>query len=246
MNALIIGDPHSHPSYDNDRFRLACEVALARGVDTVVCMGDWFDFTSLCKGARLKEREGMRVEDEVAAGHDALSRFMLPLRGIRKKPVLYLCEGNHDARPDEVSGDDPHLSGAIAADRYVPFRKAGWLVAPFKTNLVLDHVVFSHYQASGVMGRPIGGATPEALARSLVAKCHRNVVVGHDHRFGHASQYVAGGSRLHGFTAGCFVHPEYTEGWCKQTEPMWDRGLLQIHTREGRVVDHRWTSMGEL
>lgn len=247
---LVIGDPHSHPRYDHDRFEVAGAYARDQRVDEVVCMGDWFDFTSLCKGAKAKEKEGLRVEEEVAAGHEALRRFMAPFSGVRgaRRPGFYLCEGNHDARPEEAASDAPHLLDAIARDRYRPFVRAGWHVEPFKQSLFLHGLLFCHYMAGGVMGRPVGGSTPEALCRSLLAKGHQNAVVGHDHRFGHASQPTWDGGRVHAFNAGCWVHPDYTEGWCKQTEPMWDRGLLEIvvDTESESVQGYSWKSMGLL
>jgi hypothetical protein len=242
---LIVGDPHAHPRYSNDRFSLLSRWIQSVKPDRVVCMGDLFDFASLCKHATRQEREGLRVIDEVRVGHDAAARMQ---RG-RFEPPLGFClvEGNHDSRPASLSKDDPSLHGAVAADLYQPLIRAGWQVTPFKETLVCDGISFCHYFAGGVMGRPIGGATGEALARGLLAKRHEDSIVGHDHRFGVATQRRGDRRVITAFNAGCFVHPDYTEGWCKQTEPMWDRGVLLIDaTAADGVQAFSWTSMAQM
>ena len=255
MKMTVCGDPHSHPDYDNDRFERAGRHVLDQGSDTFVCTGDWFDYASLCKHANKMEREGKRLELETEAGSDAVRRFHAPFekeaRRMKKHPLyltpdLFLIEGNHDIRPDSYASDDPALEGALAKDRYDVFHEHDWTVVPFKEVAVINGMAFCHYMASGTMGRPVGGASASLLARSLITKGLMNTVVGHDHRFGHSKTERWDGVKIHAFSAGCYVHHEYRAGWCRQTEPMWDRGLLDIDIEDGQVVSWQWTGAQEL
>lgn len=254
---MVMGDPHSHPDYDNDRFEVAGEFALQQQVDSVVCMGDWFDYASLCKHSTRKSREGSRVVAETQHGQDALRRFMAPFtahararkRGLdRVAPACHLILGNHDVRPDLIASDDPSLEGAVATDRYDAHINHGWTLHPFKEVVTLRSIAFCHYMASGVMGRPVGGAQAALLAKNLLIKGHQSTIVGHDHRYGHAKVERWDGTKLHGWSAGCFTHPRYREAWCAQTEPMWDRGLLllDLHPESDEVLSHAWVSARSL
>jgi hypothetical protein len=250
MIMTVMGDPHSHPDYDNDRFERAGRHMLDQGTDVFVCTGDWFDYASLCKHSSRQSRENARVDEETAHGVDAVRRLVAPFKAEAKRrkrhflsvaPEMVLIEGNHDVRPDLLAGDDPALEGAVAKDRYDAFREHDIRVVPFKEVVVIGGIAFCHYMASGTMGRPVGGSSSSLLARSLITKGFMSTIVGHDHRYGHSKAERWDGKKIHAWSAGCYVHHDYREGWCKQTEPMWDRGLLDIELRDGEVVSHRWT-----
>ena len=253
---IVMGDPHAHPDYDNDRFERAGRFVLEERADVFVCTGDWFDYASLCKHAKKREREGKRVREETEHGKDAVRRLEAPFvdkaRRRKKAPDHYLPErhlilGNHDIRPESAADDAPELEGAVAHDRWDPFLETGWHLHDFKTTTVIHGWAFCHYMASGVMARPVSGTSSALLARNLILKGHMNTIVGHDHRFGIAKEERWDGEKLYGISAGCYVHHEYTEGWCKQSEPMWDRGLLVLDLdEEGRLAEHRWVTSQEL
>jgi hypothetical protein len=163
-----------------------------------------------------------------------------------------MTAGNHDARPEMLASNFPHLANSIAADRYAPFERAGWEVTPFLETLELLNILFCHYKPSGVQGRAMSSDSGSLLASKLAKKGHRSRVVGHSHLYGHYQEFVDGlpSDRIHGFSAGCWVHPLYSEGWATQTEPMWDRGLLELSVDTGmgrnRLVAHRWDTMESL
>ena len=248
-----MGDPHSHPDYDNDRFEWAGRWMLDEGTDLFMCTGDWFDYASLCRHSKMKDREGKRVTAETAHGHDALRRLVLPFREKAKEkkkapthfdPDFGMVLGNHDDRPDLV--DDPALQGAVAQDRYASFEEEGFSLWPFKEVAVVHGIAFCHFMASGTMGRPVGGSSSSLMARSLITKGFMSTIVGHDHRFGYSKAERWDGKKVHAWSAGCYVHLDYREGWCQQTEPMWDRGLLDIDMDDGEVVSWKWTTQREL
>ena len=76
--------------------------------------------------------------------------------------------------------------------------KNGWTVHPYRNVIVIDGIAYSHYFASGVMGRPVSSA------RSLVTKKHMSCVMGHVQKTEIDFQYTATGKRLTGIFAGCY------------------------------------------
>ena len=255
---LIVGDPHAHPDYDNDRFEWLGRYIVATKPDHVVVMGDWGDIPSLNQHGKPIDKEGLRLRRDKEALHDSLRRLEEPLaehnrkmRALRKrtyrpKSKVYLL-GNHEDRINKYEADHPELMGELSAEWLDPFVQADWTIVPFKQTFTLEGYEFCHFQPSGTMGRPIGGKTGTALAQRLLGR-HVSTVVGHDHRRGIASELVGDTRRrIWGINAGCFVHLDYREGWCMQTEPMWDRGVLVLDSaREGDHSRHTWVTQEEL
>lgn len=253
---LIVGDPHAHPLYDNDRFEWLGKYATSVQPDHIVVMGDWADVPSLNQHGKTIDKEGLRLKDDKAALHDSLRRFEAALtkfnaqqRAIHKamyRPKKHYVLGNHEARIGNYEAEHPELLGLLDEDWLGPFHDAGWLIYPFKDTLTLEGYEISHFFPSGTMGRPIGGKSGSTLAAKLVADRHTSSIVGHDHRFGIASLPV-GRRRIWGINAGCFAHPLYNEPWCRQTEPMWDRGVLLLDgAQDGDHSRYTWTSQVEL
>ena len=246
---LVIPDPHAHPDYDNDRFALAGRYIGHTRPDIVVCMGDWGDYSSLCKHSAKKERETKRVKRDKEAHVDSLRVLESGIREgcrihrKRYQPERHYILGNHDVRPFAIASDMPELEG-IFDDLFDPWVETGWRIHDFKEVVDIRGIAFSHVLPSGNMGRPVGGVT---LGRSLVVKGHGSAVVGHDHRFSHGKEETWLKKKLHGFSAGCFAHPDYIEDWCRNTRHMWDLGLLRLRGVENGTLDgFSWMSMDEL
>lgn len=253
MRIVVIGDPHAHPQYDNERFRWLGRYVCEVRPDVVVCMGDLGDFPSLCKHSKAKEKEGKRLREDRLALQDAIETFHGELdaynakrRAAKKgayRPRLVITLGNHDARPVEYATENPEFEGYMDACM-APLHDHGWEVLDFKDPVEVGGFLFCHYFPSGTMGRPVGGAN---IAQSLLSKGYQSCVVGHDHRFRMASATRFDGTRLHAISAGCYVHDKYREGWCRQTEPMWDRGILRMDgVQNGDFAGYAWLTMAEL
>lgn len=252
---LVVGDPHAHPSYDNERFDWLSQLVLEERPDTIVVMGDLWDLPSLCRHSKPSEIEGTRVQKDLEAGYDAWRRFVEPIQRwneaqavLKKKQYrfdLKFLGGNHEARLDELAAQSPQLEGLVStSELYDWVEKHGGTAYPFREIVVEHGFAFSHFLPSGTMGRPIGGQT---LGRSLLMKGFQSAIVGHDHRYSHGHVTRWDGRKQHGFSAGCFVHPEYNEAWCRQTRPMWDLGLLLLKgVEDGSFRAHHWVSMEEL
>lgn len=231
MNLLIIGDPHAHPDYDNDRFEALGKFIAREKPDHVVCIGDMADMPSLSSYDRgTKGFEGRRYRKDIAAAIDAQERLFKPIRKVRNyRPKLYMTVGNHEDRITRAINAQPELEGTIGL-KDLKYKEFGWSVTPFKRCLTIKGISFSHYFTSGVGGRPISSVH---LGHAMVTKLHCSTVQGHSHLFNHAEQTRPDGQKLFGLSAGCYSHPDYTETWCADTEYQWWRGVIMLEGLDG-------------
>lgn len=229
---LVIGDPHAHPDYDNERFRAAGRFAARIEADRVHCVGDWTDWPSL---NRHKIRTCVdSIERDAEAGNEALSLFQEGLDGW--DPELTISLGNHDMYPDRyVSDVDPAFKGLLRWD-LVDFRAYGWKTCRYKKVLKRDGFLHSHHFPTGISGRPQGGVH---VAHQNLTKQGDSVVFGHNHLFD-VKVRTFHSRKVWGFSAGCFVHPKYIEDWCRDTRHLWDLGLLVLEVDRGKLLSFKW------
>lgn len=216
---LVVPDAHAHPEYDNERFSLLAKFIQQTKPDEVWCLGDFADMPSLGHHDRGKiSFEGRRYTDDVRCTVDAQKR----LWGRRYKGKRILMRGNHDCdngRHGKLVSENPELSGTIKVSD-LKYEEYWDEIYPFKTVANLDGVAVSHYFPSGVMARPIGG---ENAAKTLLKKNMASSIAGHSHTYDIALVSDVFGNKRFGLVAGCFTHPDYTEGWCANTTHLWDR-----------------------
>jgi len=230
---LVIPDAHAHPDYDNLRFASLGQLIVDEKPDIIVCIGDFADMPSLSSYDRgTRGFEGRRYHRDIDAAQDAMSKLLAPTleynekrrkaKKRRYRPKKVMCLGNHEARIDKATQSSSELYGTIStAD--LGYEGHGWEVYPFMERVFIEGIAFSHYFASGVMNRPIGG---EHIGNSLLSKNYMSSVQGHSHLYNHAIRTRADGQKMHGLAVGCFVHPEYTESWCAGARHLWWEGVL--------------------
>lgn len=233
IRVAIMGDPHAHPNYDNKRFELAGWFAARNEVDVVVCLGDWADMPSLSDYDRKKRSfEGRRYRRDLAAAHEAMELFdegfvkEQQRMGSRHGVDFFMCGGNHDEdRIGRMTQVNPELDGMLDFEIDLKYAEYGWNVVPYKQAIDINGMAFSHFFASGVMGRPITGERP---ALSLINKLHTSACVGHSHLYDRAHRTRPDGSRVIGISAGWFGHPDHREGWNLNTAHLYWNGLLLL------------------
>ena len=239
LTILVIGDSHSKPTVENDRYDLLGRFAAKTRPDAIVDIGDWFDMASLSSYDVGKASfEGRRYWRDIASGIDAQERFQRQLEKRAKGYVPYKLRtlGNHEQRIERVADIDPRFNGLIgyqdlASDLY------GWDEAGFLKIKSIGGVAFSHYFTSGVLGRAIGGEFP---ARSLIIKQHVSGVFGHGHLFDYCERTDPTGRRLCAAEAGCFF--EHHEDYPGPAHLMWRRGLLLLHNVIDGEFEPEWWS----
>lgn len=225
---LVIPDAHAHPDFDNKRFDALGAFAHDLDPDYIVCMGDWYDMPALNKHDPIGSLPTLDAcyEDDIKVGDDALYRFHKAYR--RTRANLHVTLGNHDVRPDRAVSDDPKWRGKVSL-KDLSFAHHKWNLTPYRSNLLLEGVLFSHHVTSGIGGRPIGG---EHMAATIVKKKHVSTVVGHSHIYQHFEHTRGDGQKIFGLSAGCFTHPNYgksggpRDNWCKDTVDYWWRGVV--------------------
>lgn len=242
MNILVIGDAHARPGVSNDRFTKLGRLIVDLQPDVVVDMGDWADMPSLCSydgslvtgGGRPKASfEGRRYKSDVAVAVEARDRVHIELqRAARKRPRRISLGGNHDDdRLQRAISITPELTGLIDVGDF-QHESYGWEFVPFGQSIDLGGFEFKHYFTSGVMGKATGGEHPAA---QLLKSQYKSCVAGHDHVFNEAHRTANGGRRVQAFKAGCYLDVKQWEGYAKEANDMWSKGLLLMNGVEDGV-----------
>lgn len=245
---FVIPDAQVHPGSDITHLIAAGKYAVQKKPDTIVCLGDWADMSSLSSyDVGKKSFEGRRYMDDIQAAKDAMVAFLAPIRAeqqrlIRNKekqwnPRLVMTLGNHEARIDRAVNEDRKLEGLIKIDdlKYV---ESGWEVYPFLQPVCIDGVVFCHYFTSGVMGRPVCSAS------ALVSKKHQSCIAGHQQGRQVAYGSKADGSTITSMILGSFYsHDEDYLG--HQGNKHW-RGMCVLHEVANGSFDEMFISIDYL
>ena len=239
---LIIPDSHAHPSYNNNRYTWLGKLIHDLKPEVVVDIGDFWDMPSLCSYDKGKRGfENRRYNLDIASGVEAQDRLLSPFRkSHRKKPRLIRCLGNHEHRINRVLETDPILDGTIST-KDLQSREYGFEEYPFLHIVEVDGIQYSHYFASGVMGRPIGGVN---LGASILSKQFQSATQGHTHIFDHAVRVRGDGRRVHGLSCGVFQ--DYVPNFAKASARYWSSGVVIKRGVEKGDYDIEWVSIRRL
>lgn len=239
---LVIGDSHSDPDVPNDRYVWLGKLVAEIRPDVVVDIGDWSDMGSLSSYDRGRRSfEGRRYWRDVDQSIKAREVFGRELKGLRKKPRLLACEGNHEHRITKATDENPALDGLIStADLKVTDH--GWESSPFLVPVVVDGIAYCHYFASGIMGRSIGGMH---LASALLRLGGMSCVQGHSHTYDMASRTRVDGSKMLGLSVGCYF--DHFMPWAgSQANAMYWRGIVIIRDVEAGYGQVEQISMASI
>lgn len=201
----------------------------ARGPDVVIHAGDHWDFPSLSRydAPGSMAMEGARVEDDIAAGNDALERLTRAMGKFKGRKVM--LEGNHENRLERAINADPRLAGTLGY-HLLNRERLGWEVVPYfcgaPGQVRIDGVVYAHYFAAVNTGRPIGGT-----ANNKLLQVGESFVQGHVQGLDPGSKQYATGRIKQGYVAGsCYLHDEHFKGMANSH---W-RGVLVLNeVRDG-------------
>ena len=244
---IVIPDPHAHPDHHNHRFEWLGKLILDLKPDKVICLGDMGDLPSLCSYDKGTQGfEGRRYKDDVAAVLDAQDRLFAPLKKAKKrKPKLYMLEGNHEHRITRaISTDAAKLDGIISIND-LQYKKYGWEFIPYRGAtpgvVVIDGIAYAHYHTSGIMGRAISGEHP---AYSLLNKQHMSCTSGHLHTLDYAIRTDASGKDIQGLMAGVFC--DFFADFAGTANDMWWRGITIKRNVINGTYDPEFVSMDRL
>jgi len=101
---LVVGDPHAHPDFPNDRADWLGQYIKETKPDVVVNMGDTFDMPSLSSYDKGKASfHGASYERDIDSGLNFLDRMWHPVKKSKKKlPHSVFLVGNHEQRKKKV------------------------------------------------------------------------------------------------------------------------------------------------
>jgi hypothetical protein len=242
---LVIPDLQVKPGVRTDHLDWIARFAVEKKPDVILQGGDWADMSSLSSyDVGTKAFEGRRIKADLDVTNETIKRFTAPIKAEmarleRRKqrawvPELEFIEGNHEHRILRAINLDPKIEGLIhPAD--LKFKEEGWRVTPFLQVRVIDGVAYSHYFASGQMGRPI------TTARALLNKQHMSCFAFHQQGRDIAYAKRADGRKMTAIICGsCYLHDEdYLNA---QTNQHW-RGVYMLHEVEDGSFDEMPVSL---
>lgn len=236
LKILVLPDVQAKPGTDFTFLRRIGTYMVEKRPDVVVCIGDFADMASLSSyDEKKKSFEGRRYTKDIEAAQEAMAAFLSPLQEFNERaehhgkkqyrPRLVLTLGNHEARIDRATENDPKLDGLLSI-KDLGYEAFGWEVYPFLEVVKIGGVLFSHYFVSGVKGLPV------STARALLTKKHISCVAGHKQGYDASTDFRGDGVPLTAIIAGsCYEHDEKYMG--PQGNKHW-RGFLVLHeVRDG-------------
>ena len=149
-------------------------------------------------------------------------------------PRMILTLGNHEDRIDRAIDNDRKLEELISIGD-LNYEQYGWEVYPFLDVVVVDGIAYSHYFASGVMGRPV------TSAQALISKKHMSCFAGHQQGRQIAYARKADGSEITSIIAGsCYEHDE---GYLSSQSNQHWRGFYVLHEVKNGSFDEMAVSL---
>jgi hypothetical protein len=230
---LVIPDTQVKPGVPQDHLDWVGQAIVHYKPDTVVHIGDHWDFPSLSLHEKegSKALEGARYEDDVFVGNEAFKRINAPMaaemkrtRGFKTpwKPRRVFLEGNHENRADRFSSVHAKLSGVVSA---ADCDTLDWERHGFLERVWIDGIVYAHYFQSSHSHRPIGGEVSNRFNR-----IGASFVQGHEQGFRYGNRITGSGRTWQGLVAGsCYTHIEDYRG--AQGQQHW-RGIVVLNEVE--------------
>ena len=187
--------------------------------DYVVHIGDHFDMPSLSsydKGTGYAE--GRRVVEDIKVGKEALDMMWEPIQkmnrtALKNKKATYnphkiFTIGNHEQRIERYVNSNPELIGQFGyAD--LGLEERGWEVFDYLEVTNIEGILFSHYFANPMTGRPYSGR-----CSSLLPTIGKSFVMGHRQELDYTCRELVSGDRQFGVVAGAFYqHDEGYKGY---------------------------------
>jgi hypothetical protein len=187
---------------------------------TVIHLGDHWTMDSLSTYDRKggQRMEGRRYIKDVEAGNEAFYRLDQPLAKVPGRYVFLM--GNHEYRINRAAEADAQLAGVVDLSHLNTF---GWEVHDFLEPVTIDGVVYAHYFANPMTGRPYGGQSMDARLKTV----GYSFTMGHQQGLHVGMRALTNGDRHRAIVAGsCYIHDEDYLG--PQGNNCW-RGILVCH-----------------
>lgn len=232
---VVIPDMQIKPNQDNSFVKAVGKYVASQRPDVIVNLGDFADMPSLSSYDKGKKSfEGRRYTNDIKAARHAMRDLVAPIK--RKKgynPRMVMTLGNHEQRIIRAVDSQPELDGLIGYDD-LPYED--WEVYDFLEPVVIDGIIYVHYLANPMSGRPYGGT-----ALTVLKNVGKSYVMGHQQLLDSANRQLITGERQWGIKAGaCYPHDEDYKGY--QGNQHW-RGVLVLHEVHEGSFDPMFVSL---
>lgn len=229
---LLIPDTQVKPNVCVDHLSALGNYIVAKRPDKIIHIGDHWDLPSLSSYDRgTRKAEGRRLSEDIQAGKEGMEILLAPLKALQKRqrrnkkkvytPEMHFTIGNHEERLMRHVNANPELEGYLSYDAF-ELEKHGWIVHDFLKPVEVDGILYCHYFANPMSGRPYGGAIQNKLNK---LKC--SFTQGHQQILDIGNVENAAGKRMWGLVAGAFyMHDEDYKGY--QGNGHW-RGVVMKH-----------------
>ncbi len=232
MKILIIPDTQVKPGVATNHLLWLGKYVCDIRPDIIVHLGDHYDLPSLSsydKGTAMVE--GKRVSKDITAGRVALELFERPIQALQQAQKRYRKQvyqprkvfllGNHEQRLQRYLNNNPELIGLVDYSNF-GLRELGWEMYDFLEIVNINGILFSHYFANPMSGRPYSGR-----AASLIQRVGKSFVMGHRQELDFTCRELCDGTKQIGIVAGAFYqHDEGYKGY--QGNKHW-RGVVVGH-----------------
>jgi hypothetical protein len=213
--------------------------------DVIVCIGDFADMPSLSSYDKGKRSfEGRRYKKDIAAAKEAMELLLAPMKAYNKyqtdvghgkkyKPRMVMTLGNHEQRIERAVEAQAELENLMSYDD-LPYED--WEVHDYLKPVVIDGVMYVHYLANPMTGKPYAGT-----ALNQLNKVHHSFCIGHKQTLDVASYFTPLGKQTWGIVAGAFYqHQEEYKGY--QGNAHW-RGVVMLNDVHEGSFDPMFVSL---
>lgn len=247
---LVLGDPHAHPDFSNERFDWIGKLILDLKPDVLINIGDTADMPSLSAYDKGKASfHGRNYEKDIEAHLDAQERMWGPItKAKKKKPYSVVLEGNHEHRIKKVLDYEPHLEGKKFGISFndLDFNKYYSDVVEYNGGspgvITIDGIDYAHYFVSGISGRALQSVHHGYV---LTQKRFRSSTCGHSHLFDYHVSRDSSGLVRHGLVAG--VYQDYVAPWAGAAQcNHWTSGVCIKRNVEDGNYDLQFVSIEAL
>ena len=206
----------------------------------IIHLGDHWDMPSLSsydrKGGSLME--GRRYTTDIRYGNEAWHLLVDPMRGLGFD--CHFLHGNHEERIVRAGQQDAQLDGLVTLSDLAVHETPEWQQHPFLKPVVLDGVMYAHYFANRMTGRPLSGQSMDARIKTI----GRSFTMGHQQGLWFGRREVVGGQAHLGLVAGsCYLHDEDYLG--AQGNDHW-RGIIVCYDVHRGDYDPKFVSLNSL
>ena len=227
---VIIPDTQVKPGVPIDHLTWLGKYICDIKPDIIVHLGDHWDLPSLSSYDRgTAAIEGKRLQADLEAGDQGIRNLLGPIAKYnwyqtkyKKKtyaPQLIFLKGNHEDRLDRYLNHHPELIGVLPT---IEDRLKDWEVYNYLEVCESHGILFSHYFANPMSGKPYTGR-----AASLLQRVGKSFVMGHRQELDFTCRELVDGSKQIGIIAGAFYqHDEGYKGY--QGNKHW-RGVVVLH-----------------